>query len=310
VKPARIPSDAAAEARKGLQAVARRRHAELQHVLSEYAIERLLFRLGQSKHVNKFVLKGATLFRLWAGEERRATWDLDLLGYGDSDADAVLSVMRNICAIPGNDGILFDLTSARCEEIRLPDDYGGVRVRFAAHLGNARIPVQVDIGFGDAVLPSPKVSAFPTLLDHAAPEVLVYPVEVVVAEKLEAVVSLGVTNSRMKDFFDLHFLASTKAFELDSLVLAVRATFARRGTPLTEKEPLALSSAFLRESDKKVQWRAFIKRSRLEAPVDVGEVSTVLRSFLLPILQASALDVTEPMNWNPNGPWRNSSACP
>jgi len=284
--------------------VARRQRAELQHVLSEFAIERLLFRLGRSEHRENYVLKGATLFRLWAGDERRATWDLDLLGSGASGVDAVIAVLRDICAIHDEDGIVFDLTSMSGEEIRLPDDYSGVRVRFTAHLGNARIPVQVDVGFGDAVLPPPQVAAFPTLLEHAAPEVLVYPVQAVVAEKLEALVSLGVTNSRMKDFFDLHALAAARTFDLESLVAAVRATFARRGTPLTGEEPLVLTPGFLSERDREVQWRAFVKRSRLAAPVDAKEVAEGLRRFLLPVLSAAASGSMEPMHWKAGGPWR------
>ena len=168
----RASTGAALIVRDGLQALARRRGVEFQRVLSEFAIERLLFRLGQSKYRKGFVLKGATLFRLWAGDERRATWDLDLLGSGESEVEAVVSMVRNICSLPDEDGIVFDLDSIRGEEIRHPDDYGGVRVRLQAHLGEARIPVQVDIGFGDAVIPPPRIVAFPTLLGHTAPQVL------------------------------------------------------------------------------------------------------------------------------------------
>ena len=151
----RASTGAALIVRDGLQALARRRGVEFQRVLSEFAIERLLFRLGQSKYRKDFILKGATLFRLWAGDERRATWDLDLLGSGESEVGAVVSMVRNICSRPDEDGIVFDLESIRGEEIRHPDEYGGVRVRLQAHLGEARIPVQVDIGFGDAVIPPP-----------------------------------------------------------------------------------------------------------------------------------------------------------
>ncbi|MFQ5741929.1 MAG: nucleotidyl transferase AbiEii/AbiGii toxin family protein [Acidobacteriota bacterium] len=304
------PSELAAEVRKGLESLARRRRTELQHVLSEFAIERLLFRLGQSEHRARFVLKGATLFRLWAGAEHRATWDLDLLGSGANEVQDVIAVLRDICAIHDEDGIVFDLASMSGEEIRRPDDYGGVRVRFTAHLGKARIPVQVDIGFGDAVLPPPQVAVFPTLLDHTAPEVFVYPLQAVVAEKLEALVSLGVTNSRMKDFFDLHALADANNFDLESLVDSVRATFSRRGTPLTGEEPLALTSGFLSERERDVQWRAFVKRSRLEAPVDPRELTDGLRRFLLPVLRAAVSDSMEPKHWTAGGPWRMRSEDP
>jgi len=300
----RASTGAALIVRNSLQALARRRGVEFQHVLSEFAIERLLFRLGQSKYRKDFVLKGATLFRLWAGDERRATWDLDLLGSGESEVEAVVSMVLNICSLPDEDGIIFDLDSIRGEEIRHPDDYGGVRVRLQAHLGEARIPVQVDIGFGDAVIPPPRIVAFPTLLGHTAPQVLAYPRQAVVAEKLEAVVSLGVTNSRMKDFFDLHTLAAYQTFDLESLVSAVRATFERRGTPLTQDDPLVLTTGFLSEPDREVQWRAFLRRSRLEAPVDAATVTTDLRRFLLPVLRGAASGSFTQMRWEAGGPWR------
>lgn len=290
--------------RKGLQALARRRGVEFQRVLSEFAIERLLFRLGRSEHRERFVLKGATLFRLWAGDERRATWDLDLLGSGDSEVEAVVAIVRGICSVPDEDGILFDLDSIRGEQIRHPDDYGGVRVRLQAHLGEARIPVQVDVGFGDVVIPPPEVVAFPTLLGHTAPRVLVYPPQAVVAEKLEAMVTLGVTNSRMKDFFDLRALAASGTFDLKSLVSAVRATFERRGTPLAQDEPLVLTAGFLSEPEREVQWRAFLRRSRLQAPVDAATVTEDLRRFLLPVLRGAASHGFRQMRWQPGGPWQ------
>jgi len=300
----RASSDPAVAVRGRLQALARRRGVEFQRLLSEFAIERLLFRLGQSEHRQGLVLKGATLFRLWSGDERRATWDLDLLGSGASEVEAVVETVRAICSVPAEDGIDFDIDSIRGEEIRHPDDYGGVRVRLQAHLGEARIPVQIDIGFGDAVIPPPEVVAFPTLLDHHAPRVLVYPPQAVVAEKLEAMVSLGVTNSRMKDFFDLRTLAASRNFDLESLVAAVRATFERRGTPLTEDDPLVLTTGFLSEPEREVQWRAFLRRSRLEAPVDAATVTEDLRRFLLPVLRAAAAGSFTPMRWEASGPWR------
>jgi len=177
-------------------------------------------------------------------------------------------------------------------------------VRLQAHLGEARIPVQVDIGFGDAVVPPPEVAAFPTLLDHATPRVLVYPPQAVVAEKLEAMVSLGVTNSRMKDFFDLRTLAASGTFDLESLVSAVRATFARRGTPLAQDEPLVLTTGFLSEPERAVQWRAFLRRSRLEAPVDAATVTADLRRFLLPVLRGAASGGFAQMCWEAGGPWQ------
>lgn len=192
-------SGSAPSVRGRLRELARRRGLEFQLVLSEFAIERLLYRLGASSHRDRFVVKGATLFRLWPVGERRATWDLDLLGCGSSGVDDVIAVVRELCEMPADDAIEFDGASVRGEEIRSPDEYGGVRVRFVAQLVGAEIPVQIDVGFGDAVEPAPRIEPFPTLLGHPTPRVLVYPRETVVAEKLEAIISLGVTTSRMKN---------------------------------------------------------------------------------------------------------------
>jgi len=211
--PKRPPANVAASVRARLRNLARQRHVEFQLVLSDFAIERFLYRLGVSEHANRFVLKGAMLFKLWPEGLHRATWDLDLHGRGSSAVADVVAVVRSLCAIDGGDGIVFDPASAAADAIRADQEYDGVRVRLEAHLAEARIPVQVDVGFGDAITPAPTRTSYPTLLDHPQPNVLAYPREAVVAEKLEAMASLGVTNSRMKDFYDVHVLASRFAFE-------------------------------------------------------------------------------------------------
>jgi predicted nucleotidyltransferase component of viral defense system len=256
----RAPKDVAASVRARLYAVARERGVELQRVLTEFAVERLLYRLGASPHRDRFVLKGATLFRLWSDERSRATWDVDFLGRGASGVQDVAGVVGDLCGIAADDGLQLDAASVTAEEIRSPDEYGGVRVRLAARLGKARIPLQVDVGFGDAVVPPPRRESFPTLLDHPAPRVLVYPPEAVVAEKLEAMISLGATNSRMKDFYDVYLLASTMGFDGDALALAIRATFERRQTLLPAGEPSVLAAAFLADPARQTQWRAFLRR--------------------------------------------------
>lgn len=220
MNPARRAVDPATSARARLRNVAQERKVELQLLLSEFATERLLYRLGVSPHAKSYVLKGATLFKLWSDERGRATWDLDFLGRGADGVADVVAVVHDCCSIPHSDGIVFDLDSIRGEEIRAANEYAGVRVRLEARLAGARIPMQIDVGFGDAVTPAPTEESFPTLLDHAAPRILVYPREAVVAEKLEAMVSLGVTNSRMKDFHDVNVLAGSFAFAGELLVEA------------------------------------------------------------------------------------------
>jgi predicted nucleotidyltransferase component of viral defense system len=292
-----------ASVRGRLRELARRRGLEFQLILSEFAIERLLYRLGASSHSDRFVVKGATLFRLWAVGERRATWDLDLLGRGPSGVDDVVAVVRDLCELVADDAIEFDAASVRGEEIRSPDEYGGVRVRLVARLAGAEIPVQIDVGFGDAVEPAPRIEPYPTLLGHPAPRVLVYPRETVVAEKLEAIVSLGVTTSRMKDFYDVHHLAASFEFDGEMLLRAIRATFARRGTPLPDEEPLALTRSFLSAPERVRQWSAFLRRSRLEAPAGGAALSDELRRFLLPLIEAARVSGAFTAHWPAGGPW-------
>ena len=302
------PPNSAQAVRDKLKAIAIRRGIEFQRVLSEFAVERLLFRLGASSHGNSFVLKGATLFRLWDQEERRATWDLDLLGTGESAVAAVVRILKEICAIENEDGIVFDLDSLHGEEIRHPDHYGGVRVRMRALLESARIPVQIDVGFGDVVTPSPNTATFPVLLGHAPPLILVYPWPSVVAEKLEAAVSLGVTNSRMKDFYDLWVIGNSHAFSLIEVVQAVQATFQRRRSPIPSQLPAVFTADFLGESAREAQWRAFLGRSRLEDAPDVVGLAASLQAFLIPIIDGATSDQFEPMFWSPRGPWMRSAA--
>lgn len=303
MSPTKKPSNLAASVRARLLDLSRHGGVEFQLVLSEFAIERLLFRLGESAHAERFVLKGAMLFKLWTDDRRRATWDLDLFGRGASTVAEVVAVIQNVCAIRAEDGIDFNAASLVGEEIRAADKYAGVRVRLEAKLDDARIPVQVDVGFGDAIVPPPTLQTYPTLLEHAPPRILAYPREAVVAEKVEAMISLGVTNSRMKDFYDVNLLASTFAFEGPLLAGAIRATFEWRGTPLPESEPLVLTSGFLAAPERQTQWRAFLRRGRLVAPPDAAQLADALRAFLVPVLLATARGEPFTARWLPGGPW-------
>lgn len=266
------PADLPASIRARLTNVSRKEGVEFQRILSDFAIERFLYRLGISEHAERYILKGAMLFRVWSSDRHRATWDLDLLGRGANGIDDVVVVVREVCSIRVEDGIEFDLDSIEGEDIRAADEYAGVRVRFVAYLAGARIPMQVDVGFGDAVTPTPHREAYPVMLDFPAPHVLAYPRETVIAEKLDAMITLGVTNSRMKDFFDVHVLASSFDFDGAVLVDAIRKTFERRSTPIPDERPLALTQEFLGAPTRQTQWRAFLKRGRLEGPVETGEL--------------------------------------
>lgn len=304
---AKQPTNVAASVRGRLQNLARARGREFQLVLTEFAIERLLYRLGISDHADRFVLKGAMLFKLWSEEDRRATWDLDLLGHGASQVQAVEAVIRDLCATTVEDGITFDPESIRGEEIRAEAAYVGARVRLTARLDNARIPMQVDVGFGDAVTPAPVRQEYPTLLNHPAPSILTYPREVVVAEKLEAAITLGVTSSRMKDLYDLFVLASGFDFDGERLVTAVRSTFERRGTPLPEGEPIFLSAEFLTAPPRQAQWQAVVRRGRLDAAPHADELGALLSEFATPVLAAGARGDTFAAARQPGGPWSSGN---
>ncbi|MCY3024586.1 MAG: nucleotidyl transferase AbiEii/AbiGii toxin family protein [Planctomycetota bacterium] len=281
------------------------RQQDFQLVLLQYAVERLLYRLASSPHANKFVLKGAMLFAVWSKRTVRATRDLDLLGYGEATAEHLLRVFRDVCrATVEPDGLDFDANSINVVQIREDQEYGGLRVTFVARLERALIPVQVDVGFGDAVTPAPQETEFPCLLEFPAARIRAYTKETVVAEKLDALVKLGMDNSRMKDFYDLWILSRESSFSGKQLAAAVRATFERRKTGIPTASPLALTSAFATNPDKVRQWTAFLRRTGLsEGEVNLAKVIGEIASFLVPVLNAVASRRLMLGKWQPGGPW-------
>ncbi|HEY4721199.1 MAG TPA: nucleotidyl transferase AbiEii/AbiGii toxin family protein, partial [Anaerolineae bacterium] len=224
--------------------------------------------------------KGALLFDLWFDVPHRPTRDADFLGFGPADTEALASTIREICGVAVDDGMEFDPASIAVEEIREDARYGGLRVRLVGRLGNARCTVQLDVGYGDAVTPGPEEAIYPTLLDDQPPPRLrVYPRAAVAAEKLEAIVSLGMANSRMKDYFDLRALALEGVLDAQLLGDAIAATFQRRGTAVPANVPLGLSDEFARDAAKRAQWMAFLGKNRLDAPT-LDEVIEEVRRFV------------------------------
>jgi len=266
----KAPTNIGASVRARLLRLARERGEDFQLLVTSYANERLLYRLAVSSHASRFVLKGAALFTLWTGKPHRATRDLDLLGFGDPSEAHVRSVFADVLALyVGDDGVKFDSGSLQVGPIREEQEYGGVRVVVIAQVTSARVRLQIDVGFGDAITPNAVAVDFPPLLDFPAPRLLAYPRETVVAEKLEAMVQLGLASSRMKDFYDLVVLSRMFEFDGDLLVRAVRATFERRGTPLPMDLPLALTPAFATDRIKTTQWTGFVRKS---GAGDVGDL--------------------------------------
>ncbi len=279
------PKNLAASVKARLQNEAVRRDEDFNLLLLRYGIERLLFRLSQSSHAGRFLLKGAMLFVVWDEKTHRPTRDLDLLGFGPSEKKDLQKVFQDVATTPVvDDGLVFDPESVRAEEIREESTYGGVRVRLMAKLGTAELPVQIDVGVGDAVTPAPETVRFPTLLDFPAPLVRTYPVYTVVAEKFEAMVKLGIANTRMKDFHDVWFMTRRFNLEESTLRQAIEATFAHRQTPLSTW-PKTLDDVLANDPTKQTQWAAFIRRNGLTGlPSQFAEVVVTFREYLAPVL--------------------------
>lgn len=298
--------DVAASVRQRLLNRSHERGEDFQLTLIYYALERLMYRLSCSPHRDRFVLKGAMLFSVWSETPHRATRDLDLLGRGDNEVSALVTTFQEICRTSvEDDGVVFLDDAMTGEEIRDGEEYEGVRLLFEARLGVAKIPIQVDIGFGDTVVPEPEPLDYPTLLNFPAPRLLAYPRETVVTEKFQSMVELGIGNSRMKDFFDLWTLSRMFSFEGARLTDAIRATFERRRTSPPTVDPVCFTSDFSSDRDKQAQWTAFLKRTGVDARgISLPEVLPVLQRFLMPPTTAAAKGESFTAHWPAGGPWR------
>ena len=282
-KPAFRARNVGASVRQRLLNLAHARGQPLELLLTRYVLERLLHRLSLSPYRERFVLKGALLLTTWFDEPHRATRDLDLLGFGDPSDDALLVVFREVMTIGVDDGIAFDVVGLQIQPIREDMKYGGSRLRTTAALAGARIPVVVDVGFGDAVEPGVEDLELPVLLDMPSPRLRAYPQETVIAEKLHAMVTLGLANSRMKDYYDVWMLVRTFEIAPARLLRAIEATFARRGTPLPAALPEGLTDAFAQDDAKQRQWAAFVRNLSSSAPTlsdIVSELRAVVVAFL------------------------------
>ena len=279
----------AASVRARLLNVAKAQGVDFNQVLVRFALKRILYRMTLSQHADRFLLKGALLFTLWYDMPHRATRDADLLGFGASDLVSVAETFRDIAAVAVDDGIAFDPASVTVEEIRKEAGYGGVRVIIAGELAKARCKTQIDVGFGDAVTPAPVDSVYPVLLeDLPAPKLRAYPTYTVIAEKLHAIALLGMTNSRLKDYFDLSVLLERENLDTDLLAQAIKATFERRGMSVPDVVPIGLTDEFAHDSSRQSLWLAFLKKNELP-PETLHVIVDRLRSLLAPALNRAAL---------------------
>jgi hypothetical protein len=301
------PKNMAASVRYRLLNRAREDQQEFQLVLTRYALERLVFRLSRSSYAKKFVLKGAMLFYVWnpTSGAYRPTRDIDFLMRGENSVEILETIFREIAQTEVSpDGLVFDSKSVKAAPIREDNRYGGLRVNLMALLEKARIPLQIDIGFGDKITPGPERIVFPSLLGQETPHLSAYPKETVIAEKLEAMVSLGEANSRMKDFYDIHFLSLHYAFDGNILRQAIAATFTGRGTAIPVGEIYPLTAEFSRNPDRQRLWTGFLKRLGLRDVETSFEIVTQqIAAFVQLPTQAASQDADLSRKWSPGGPW-------
>ncbi len=295
----------AASVRERLANAARKANRPFQEILQYYAMERFLYRLGKSVHARKFVLKGALMFMVWQRETSRPTLDIDLLGKLDNTPDTLIKVVKNILETKvEDDGLVFEPHTVKANRISEDADYTGVRVQFLGHLASARINMQIDIGFGDLIVPASKKLEYPTLLSFPAPTLWCYSRESTIAEKFEAMVKLDVLNSRMKDFFDLWITSNLFGFSGLLLQQAIKTTFQKRGTNLPRQIPVALTADFSENRVKKAQWTAFLRKIRTPSEkIDLAAVVQKLEAFLMPPVRALVADEKFLLSWKPGGPW-------
>lgn len=305
----REPVNLKASVAQKLRNIAAEKKTDYQLILRRYAIERLLYRLSVSPYREQFVLKGAMLFTVWVKDPFRATQDLDLLGIGKKDEEALSEALNAVCKLSVQDDALsFDVKLMRIEAIKGQQEEGGVRVKLTAFLDKIQIPVQIDIGFGDAITPEAVDIDFPPLLGADAPKLKAYPKETVVAEKYQAIVALGQANSRMKDYYDL--VALSRLFEFDGAQLgsAIKATFERRGTAIPDELPTGLSATFSGDKQKNEQWKAFAQREPLGLAVGaLAETIDEINRFISPASEAARGKAMFQQIWLAEGPWRAKS---
>jgi hypothetical protein len=299
-----VTKNLAASIHQKLLNYARANDRPFNEVLQYFALERFLYRLGRSPFRQQFVLKGALMLTVWQSPYARPTRDIDLLGCTDNAVEHIVSTFQAICREPApEDGLVFDADSVTGESIIEAADYAGVRVRFAAHLGTARIPMQIAIGFGDPVVPAPSPVKLPIILGLPTPELQGYSRESMVAEKVQVMVYLAEANSRMKDFYDVWWLATHFDFDGSLLAQAIHETFQWRQTPFS-LDPAAFSDRFTRDETKQTQWQAFIHRLRLDdAPGTLSEAVETIAMFVKPPFQALAEQEHFDQHWPPGGPW-------
>lgn len=278
--------DLASSIHQRLLNIARNENRPMNELLQHFAIERFLFRLSQTEYREKFLLKGAQMLRVWNAPVARPTMDIDLLGKVENDPELLASIVSECCSVAVDDGVIFDESTVVAEPIRRNDVYQGIRITAKGNLANIRLAVQIDVGFGDVVVPSPQKVELPELLDLGAPILLGYTPESTIAEKFQAMVALDMVNTRMKDFYDIWLLLTTLDIDNQDLETAIRKTFARRKTELPGKTPTALTDVFTKNETKIAQWLSFLKKNRIETSLTLHKAANVIKRRLTPLIRS------------------------
>ena len=299
--------DAAASVHARLLNLARKEGRDFNLLLLRFTVERFLYRLSISDEVDRFTLKGAALFRVWDGKEARPTRDIDLLDMWSEDRAPIRASLEAICGVPcPEDGVVFDGATMRMAAIRDDQPYGGVRARIRGRLGQARLPLQIDIGFGDVITPEREERDYPTLLDLPAPRLWTYPRETTVAEKLHAMVEHGARNTRVKDLWDVAHLARCFAFDGEVLRNAISETFQRRGTSFGRERPIALLPSYYEDAMRERLWKALRRGMEEDAdgPAKLVDTGGELVRFLGPVWDSLTEGSSFTQVWPAGGPWR------
>jgi len=297
-----------ASVRALLQNKAKETNRPFAEVLQYYGIERFLYRFSQSEYADKFVLKGALLFTAWQIPERRTTLDIDFLARLNNQVENIETVMRSVCNLAVEpDGLVFNAKTVQGCKIKEGADYEGVRVKFLGFLERSRIPMQIDVGFGDIVYPMTKVIDYPVILDFPQPHLKGYPVESVISEKFEAMVKLGLLNSRMKDFYDIWLIMRQFDFSRVNLAEALKRTFEHRKTDLPKERPLFAEEIYDEKSDRQTLWKAFLRKGDIKhAPEKLAITAKGIEEFLIKPLDAINKGKGFNKEWKAPGPWKEN----
>ena len=295
-----------ASVRALLQNKARETNRPFAEVLQYYGMERFLYRFSRSEYADKFILKGALMFTVWQVPQRRTTLDIDFSSTYDNQIATIEKVIRDVSKVSVTpDGLVFDSQTIKGQKIKEDADYEGVRVKFRGFLERARIPMQIDVGFGDIIYPNPKTINYPVILDFPKPHLKGYPAESVVSEKFEAMLKLGLLNSRMKDFYDIWLMMRQFDFNGLKLIEALKRTFRHRKTSLPQHKPLFAEEIYDEKSDRQMLWKAFLRKGDIKhAPEKLSTTAREIENFLIDPLDAVNKSRVMNEEWKALGPWK------